>query len=209
MRAPIAILGSGFLSKQDIEDTKFKEQKIAVRDDIRTAIKDITSLDPRITELDQKVMLKLASYKRREILKETLAEFQRRTNYDRIFPAKGTDKYHRFFQTDNSLNAFIYEFIYESHKKEENKAEEKDTHNPYSTMNGFLKENDSYFKNKNEHFIDLEAKLRPLRNRPDSAVNSLRYKGLTTNDSNMSTSSTYKNNDSLLTGATVQKEEIK
>jgi hypothetical protein len=35
LRAPIAILGSGFLTKQDIESKSYKEHKIAVGDEIK------------------------------------------------------------------------------------------------------------------------------------------------------------------------------
>lgn len=62
------------------------------------------------------------------------------------------------------------------------------------------------FKNTNQHFIDLESKLRPLKQRPDSAFNPGCFKKLTTNDSNISTTSTYQRNDSF-SNSTVDKRK--
>ena len=146
-----------------------------------------------MTEKDKEIMLKLASYKKREVLKDTLSEYKRRGNFERIFPAKHTDVYDKYFFHKNNLNKFIYEFIYKSHEQEE---EEKVEVDPFVNMNGFFQ--DPVHSNKNEHFLDLEAKLRPLKQRPDSAVNRLRYNFLNLNNSNMSTSSTYKHSDSIV-----------
>lgn len=62
LRSPIAILGSGFLTKQDIEGTNYKEEKVAVNENIRKAIKDIASIDSKFTEKDQEMMLGLGSF---------------------------------------------------------------------------------------------------------------------------------------------------
>jgi len=194
IRAPIAIMGSGFLTKQDIEGKGYTAQKITVADDIKKAIKEISSYDHEISAQDQETMLKLASFKKRDILKEALSEYFRRTDFKRIFPAPGTDKYFKFFHSQNNMNKFLYDFIYDGLKKDE---EEKI--NPDSTikLDNFFNPSsmDPILKNQNKHFIDLEAKLRPLKQRPDSAIHPLRYKGLSTNDSNMSTSCTNKPNE--------------
>lgn len=113
IRAPIAILGSGFLTKEDIESKNYKEQKVTVHEDIKTAINDLALFDKRITLKDQEVILKLASYKKRDILKETLSEYQRKGDFERIFPASGTDKYFKFFHSQNNSNKLIYDFIYD------------------------------------------------------------------------------------------------
>lgn len=193
MRAPIAILGSGFLTKEDIECKDYREHKVAVSADIKKSILDLSTYDKSITQKDQEVLLRLATYKRREILREVLSEYQRKSNFERIFPAKGTDKYLNFFHNQNNLNKFVYEFIYDSIKREE--EEKKVEVDPAATYNNFFdpESADLILRNKNKHFLDLEAKLRPLKQRPDSAVNLLKYKGLNTTDSNMSTNSTNKN----------------
>ena len=59
LRSPIAVLGSGFLTKQDIEGTSYKEEKVAVNENIKNAIRDIASIDSRFTERDQELMLGL------------------------------------------------------------------------------------------------------------------------------------------------------
>lgn len=52
------------------------------------------------------------------------------------------------------------------------------------------------FDSKRNHFRNLESKLKPLKQRPDSAVNPVRFSGLAWNDGNMSTA-TIKMNDSI------------
>ena len=42
--------------------------------------------------------------KNKEILRETLMEFERRGNFVRIYPAKGTDYYDAFFETIRPIN---------------------------------------------------------------------------------------------------------
>ena len=200
LRSPIEIFGTGFLNKQDIESTKYKDYTVALSQDTVNSIKNLKNVDPNISESDVQMLLKLASYKRKDVIKDTLSEYQRKGNFERIFPAEGTDIYHKFFLADHSSNLIVHDFLYGSAKFEEEEKIDSDLpEDPLSTMNGFFRScKESIPKSNNEHFIDLEAKLRPLRQRPDSAVNSIKFKGLsTTNDSNMSTSSTYKHNDSL------------
>jgi hypothetical protein len=48
----------------------------------------------------------------REILKETLEEYQRRNNFVRIYPAKGTDIYDRFFNSVRLTNKALYQVLY-------------------------------------------------------------------------------------------------
>jgi hypothetical protein len=82
----------------------------------------MSTYDKDISDKDQEIMLKLASYKKRDILKEALSEFQRRSDFSRIFPAKGTDKYFRFFHSQNNMNKFLYDFIYGCQEKEDEKS---------------------------------------------------------------------------------------
>lgn len=115
------------------------------------------------------------------MLKEVLAEYQRRGNFERIFPAKGTCRYHKFFYTQNNLNQFIYDFIYES-KKEEAKFE-----NNENLFSNNLIQQSCLYPNRNDYFKGLEAKLRPFKQRPDSAVNAVKFHGLIQSDNNSST----------------------
>jgi hypothetical protein len=48
----------------------------------------------------------------REILLESIAEYQRKGNYVRIFPAKGSDIYDTYFVTPRSSNRLLYRCLY-------------------------------------------------------------------------------------------------
>ena len=50
--------------------------------------------------------------KNKEILRETLMEFERRGNFVRIYPAKGTDYYDAFFETIRPINQNLYKYLY-------------------------------------------------------------------------------------------------
>jgi len=147
------------------------------------------------SENEIKDMFKRITYKRKDILKDSLMESQRMGNFERIFPAKGTDKYFKYFHSQNNTNKILYDFLYIQEKEDEKEIQEPIE----TTLNNFFEptSESSGFFNTNKHFLDLEAKLRPLKQRPDSAANPMRYKGLSTNDSNMSTRSTNKPNESI------------
>lgn len=55
---------------------------------------------------------RLCSIKHKDILKETLAEYQRKGNFVRIYPAKGSDAYDQYFTQHRPLNKFIYKMLY-------------------------------------------------------------------------------------------------
>lgn len=57
-------------------------------------------------------MKKAAVYKYKEIIAETLAENNRRGNFVRIYPAKGSDSYDGFFQGARPMNKLIYKVLY-------------------------------------------------------------------------------------------------
>jgi hypothetical protein len=48
----------------------------------------------------------------REYIKETLAEYQRRGNYVRIYPAKGSDMYDSFFLGPRPYNKAVYKALF-------------------------------------------------------------------------------------------------
>lgn len=50
--------------------------------------------------------------KYREYIRETLAEYQRRGNYIRIFPAKGSDMYDSLFQGPRPYNKAVYKALF-------------------------------------------------------------------------------------------------
>ena len=49
-----------------------------------------------------------------EILTETLEEYERRRNFVRIYPAKGSEVYDKYFEQVRPLNKFLYKYLYGS-----------------------------------------------------------------------------------------------
>ena len=58
-------------------------------------------------------MKKAVSSKYREYVRETLAEYQRRGNYVRIYPAKGSDIYDSYFMGPRPYNKAVYKLFLE------------------------------------------------------------------------------------------------
>lgn len=59
-----------------------------------------------------KMVRNLIPIKFKEILKQTLEEDSRRNNFIRIYPAKGTDIYDKYFKNIRPLNVFLYKCLY-------------------------------------------------------------------------------------------------
>ena len=57
-------------------------------------------------------MKKASSMRYREYVRETQAEFLRKGNFVRIFPAKNTDIYDCFFNGSRPYNKLVYKAIY-------------------------------------------------------------------------------------------------
>ena len=55
---------------------------------------------------------KLIPLKFKETLKNTLEENSRRGNFIRIYPAKGTDIYDKYFKSIRPYNVFVYKCLY-------------------------------------------------------------------------------------------------
>jgi hypothetical protein len=55
---------------------------------------------------------KAANCKYREYVRETLAEYQRRGNYIRIYPAKGSDMYDNLFAGPRPYNKAVYKALF-------------------------------------------------------------------------------------------------
>lgn len=58
------------------------------------------------------VLKRASNCKYREYIRETLAEYQRRGNYIRIFPAKGSDMYDPLFQGPRPYNKAVYKALF-------------------------------------------------------------------------------------------------
>jgi hypothetical protein len=56
----------------------------------------------------------LITLKHKEVLRESIAEYGRRGNFVRIFPAQGTNKYDKYFKNYRPYNNFLYKCLYTS-----------------------------------------------------------------------------------------------
>ena len=54
----------------------------------------------------------MAGTKYKEIFREVLAENNRRGNYVRIYPAKGSDIYDKYFEQQRPFNRYIFKMLY-------------------------------------------------------------------------------------------------
>jgi hypothetical protein len=57
-------------------------------------------------------MKKASGLKYREYIRETVAEYQRRGNYIRIYPAKGSDMYDGLFGGPRPFNKAVYKALF-------------------------------------------------------------------------------------------------
>lgn len=78
------------------------------RDQICELIENDTSIPPQ----DKEKMTILASSPHLNNITEVLSEYTRKEDFIRIFPAKGSDAYFKFFKYDLDVNKKLYEFLY-------------------------------------------------------------------------------------------------
>jgi hypothetical protein len=57
-------------------------------------------------------MKRASNIKYREYIRETLAEYQRRGNFVRIYPAKGSDMYDNLFLGPRPYNKAVYKCLF-------------------------------------------------------------------------------------------------
>ena len=76
-------------------------------------IRDIEKLD-RDGEWAQEIdmLKKLSTVKNKEIMRETLLEFQRKGNYVCIYPARGSEFYDQYFQQVRPLNRYLNRVLF-------------------------------------------------------------------------------------------------
>ena len=55
---------------------------------------------------------RLARTKYKEILRETISEYQRKGNFVRIYPAHGSNNYDQYFSGPRPFNRFIYKMMF-------------------------------------------------------------------------------------------------
>ncbi len=60
----------------------------------------------------QNLLKRLCSLKHKEVLRDTLSEYQRKGNFVRLYPSKGSDVYDVYFASARPLNRFLYRVLY-------------------------------------------------------------------------------------------------
>lgn len=60
----------------------------------------------------ERILKRLSGTKYKEVLREVLAEDQRKNNYIRIYPQKGTDVYDALFKQQRPMNRYVYKMLY-------------------------------------------------------------------------------------------------
>lgn len=60
----------------------------------------------------EEVLKKMAKTKYKELLRETVAEYNRKGRFLRIYPAYGSDIYDKYFETPRPFNRYIYRTLY-------------------------------------------------------------------------------------------------
>ena len=63
----------------------------------------------------EKLLKTMARTKYKELLRETVAEYNRRGNFVRIYPASGSDQYDKYFHEARPFNRYIYQMLYKNY----------------------------------------------------------------------------------------------
>ena len=63
----------------------------------------------------EEVLKTMARTKYKEILRETISEYNRKGNFVRIYPAAGSNHYDRFFHESRPFNRYIYQMLFKDY----------------------------------------------------------------------------------------------
>lgn len=63
----------------------------------------------------EKLLKKMARTKYKELLRETVAEYNRRNNFVRIYPAYGSDTYDKYFVEARPFNRYINQLLFKNY----------------------------------------------------------------------------------------------
>jgi hypothetical protein len=62
--------------------------------------------------IHHEALRKAASLKAREYIRESAAEYNKRSNFNRIYPSKGSDQYDCYFSGPRPYNKILYKILY-------------------------------------------------------------------------------------------------
>jgi tubulin polyglutamylase TTLL4 len=122
--------GTAFEADNEEKGENTDENPIAIHEFPKHKSKNLKFIDPDLTPEqrdqlieqlennksipaeDKEKMIELAGSPHLNNIIEVLAEYTRKADYIRIFPAKGSDSYFKFFKYDLDVNKKLYEFLY-------------------------------------------------------------------------------------------------
>lgn len=96
--------------KLKVKNYKFVEPELT-QEQIDKVV-DLIENDSSLSENEKNVMVDLATSPHRDAIIEALSEYTRKEDYIRIFPAKGSKEYFKFFTYNLDVNQKLYEFLY-------------------------------------------------------------------------------------------------
>lgn len=94
------------------------KDKSSMKSFVNASNKDVDSELVRYLQQDttlapyKNIIKKLIPMKFKDVLKDALIENSKRTNFLRIYPAKGTDIYDKYFKSVRPYNVFLYKCLY-------------------------------------------------------------------------------------------------
>lgn len=94
--------------KSKIKNLKYKQPELTSKQ--KDQVVKIIESDESLSQKDKEFMLKLFKSPFKDNLIETFAEYTRKEDYIRIFPARGSDKYFKLFTYNLEVNKKLYEF---------------------------------------------------------------------------------------------------
>ena len=77
----------------------------------------------------------------RDIISETVSEFNRKGNFVRIYPARNSKLYDKYFGASKALNKIVYKTLYSNTILPYLRSQAEQSANPTSTKNQFMKMN--------------------------------------------------------------------
>lgn len=96
--------------KSKIKNLKFKQPELSHKQ--KEQVVNLIESDESLSQKDKEDMLKLFKSPFKENFNEALAEYTRKEDYIRIFPAKGSNKYFKLFTYNLDVNKQLYEYCY-------------------------------------------------------------------------------------------------
>ena len=77
--------------------------------------------------------------KYRDLIQETVHEFNRKGNFVRIYPARNSEMYDKYFNGSRTLNKIVYKAFYSNEVLGYTRSQAEQSANPVQSKNHFMK----------------------------------------------------------------------